>query len=678
MTGLYFSDQAGKSYYCNSILQFLNDQPERILGILTKFGAKYGFDSSVEQISAWKLQISSLQSKLKESGCEGDIIFEYDIVRLGKRIDVVLLIKHMVFSLEFKNGATKYLARDAEQAEDYALNLKNFHKESENLYVCPILIATEADDKENIIDSYDDGQIRLQYANKSTIMSCIQAVYDRYGSNEKIDFNKWYNSQYCPTPTIIEAAVTAYRGNTVAEIAHSEAGQEDIEACEREILKIIDDAKKNNKKAICFITGVPGAGKTLVGLNMASKNLNTETKTKAVYLSGNGPLVEVLRKALINNVIDRKKELNDVKDNKDERIKIKATVNAFIQEAYRFRKDNINHSEIEPPENVIIFDEAQRCWNKNKLTDWTKKKMGVDVNASEPEYFIQIMDRRKDWAVIICLVGLGQDIYDGEVGINEWFRAGIEDFDNWELYYSPKIFEQLEDKNINRGLIESSARAHKVDELHLSTSIRSFRNEKQCQFVDNLLGNNPKKAQKIYDSIKKDYPIFITRSYKKAQLYIKSKVRGSQRCGVVACSSAQRLKPEGIFVPTNIDVKNWFLAPKEDLRSSNAMEVVASEFKVQGLEIDYAVVCWDADLRRINNDWDYYKFKGTKWQKRHSKEQQRYLLNAYRVLLTRARQAMVIFVPEGVEQEIDPTRNKDYYDSIYNYLHIECGIDELI
>lgn len=678
ITGINFSDQSGKSYYCNSIYNFLSDKPDEILGSLTKFGAKYGFDSSIEQIGAWDKQIRSLQDKLSDSGCSGDIIFEYDIVRLGKRIDVVLLIKHMVFSLEFKNGATKYLARDAEQAEDYALDLKNFHKESENLYVCPILIATEAENKSNILDAYDDGQIRLQYANKNNMMSCIKDVYEKYGSDEKIDFNKWYNSPYCPTPTIIEAAVAAYRDNTVKEIAHSEAGQANIDACEAKTNEIIEDAKKNNKKAICFITGVPGAGKTLVGLDMAAKHLSVENKTNAVYLSGNGPLVSVLKTALIENTIARTKENNKGKISKEEKNNINVAVSAFIQEAYRFRNDSLKHFDIEPPENIIIFDEAQRCWDKDRLTNWTKQKMNMDVEVSEPECFIQIMNRRNDWAIIICLVGLGQDINDGEVGINEWFRSGLKDFKNWDLYYSPAIFEQLEDNTIDKELIASSSKSHCIKELHLSTSIRSFRSERQSEFVDNLLANNPAKAKDIYNEIRDDYPIFITRNIKAAKTYIRHKVRGSQRCGIVACSSAQRLKPEGIYVPKDIDVENWFLASKEDLRSSNAMEVVASEFKVQGLEIDYSVVCWDADLRRNNNEWDYFNFKGTKWQKRNKFEQQRYLLNAYRVLLTRARQAMVIFVPEGVDEEEDQTRNKKYYDDIYDYLKNQCGIEELI
>lgn len=509
-------------------------------------------------------------------------------------------------------------------------------------------------------------------------MQCIKAVYDKYGTDEALDAFKWYNSQYCPTPTIIEAAVTAYRDHTVAEIANSEAGQANVDLCEAEVNRIVNYARENGKKCICFITGVPGAGKTLVGLDLASRNLSVENNTKAVYLSGNGPLVAVLRQALINNTIEQhKRNSSSKKIGKDDRKRIEMAVRTFIQEAYLFRKWSIEKPNDEPPENVVIFDEAQRCWNRNKLTDWSKKKMKTDLEASEPEYFIKIMDRRKDWAVIVCLVGLGQDIYDGEVGINEWFRSGIQDFEDWEFYYSPKIFDQLEDTAIDRRLIEGSPRTHAVPELHLATSIRSFRSERQSQFVDLLLANKPTKAKSIYESIKDQYPVYVTRDISKAKAFIRKKVRGSQRCGIVACSSAQRLKPDGIFVPTDIDVENWFLAPKEDLRSSNRLEVVASEFKVQGLEVDYAIVCWDADLRRKGDSWDYYSFRGTTWNKRNKEEQKRYLLNAYRVLLTRARQSMVIFVPHGDDPENDPTRDYRLYDGIYKYLNEDCGIEEL-
>lgn len=657
-----FCTQTGKAYYCNSIPGFIQDTSDSIIGHLVK----RAFDNNDNQIDAWNNQICELQKKLEECAMEGDIIFEYDIVRLGKRIDVILLIKHMVFSLEFKNGKNIYTAQDAQQAEDYAIDIKNFHKESEDLFVCPILIATDAPKykKEQSIDSYPDKQIFLQRENMDTLADKLRQIIDKYGEDEEIDFDKWFNSPYHPTPTIIAAAVEAYTSHDISEIAHSEAGQDDIDKCEQKIEEIVEYARENKKKCVCFVTGVPGAGKTLVGLDVVAKNLKKETDNLSVYLSGNGPLVEVLREAL-------KKSVKDKKQNKKE---TEAAINALIQSSFAFKRDNARLN-TPTPEHIMIFDEAQRVWDVQKMT--RKHEKAPDMSVSEPHLLFRIMDRHDDWAVMICLVGLGQDIYDGEVGINEWFRTGIEDFADWEMYFSPAIFAQIEDKDIDVDMIKSCERCHEMMELHLKTSVRSFRADKQCQFVDSLLDNAPEKAKEVYSFISEKYPVYITRDIKKAKKWVRSQVRGSQRCGVLACSSAQRLKPEGVYVPTEIDVKNWFLAPSDDLRSSNMMEVVASEFKVQGLEIDWAVVCWDADLRRKNQDeWDHYSFKGTRWNKRNKLEQKRYLVNSYRVLLTRARQGMVIFVPHGVEEEEDATRNHQFYDEIYNYLLL-CGIKEL-
>lgn len=662
MTKYTFSTKKGKAYYYNGIPEFIDDNAESIIGELVK----HSFDVGKEQTNAWERQISELQKRLARCGMEGDIIFEYDIIRLGKRIDVILLIRHMVFSLEFKNGKNVFTAQDAQQAEDYAIDIKNFHKESEDLYVCPILIATDAPEYHKLQSSncYPDKQIYLQRENIETLIPKVDKISRLYGDDGEIDFEKWFNSPYYPTPTIIAAAVEAYSTHDLSEIAQSEAGQDNINACESKLYEIIEYAKNNEKKCVCFVTGVPGAGKTLVGLDVVAKNLGKGEDGLSVYLSGNGPLVEVLREALKRSVKAEKKVTRETQ----------AAINALIQSSYSFKKDNASHNR-PTAENIMIFDEAQRVWNETKMA---RKHDDPSMAVSEPYLLYSIMDRHKDWALIICLVGLGQDIYDGEVGINEWFRCGIDDFTEWELFYSPDIFSQVEDKNIDREKIEKCDRCHEIRELHLKTSIRSFRADKQCQFVDFLLDNDPKKTKQIYDLISEKYPIYITRDYETAKKWARSQVRGSQRCGVLACSSAQRLKPEGIYVPTEIDVKNWFLAPSDDLRSSNMMEVVASEFKVQGLEIDWAVVCWDADLRRTKDDknWEYYSFRGTKWYRRNKPEQKRYLLNSYRVLLTRARQGMIIFVPKGVDSEVDPTRDEKYYNGIYQYL-ISCGIKEI-
>ena len=464
-----FSTQSGKAYYCNSIPGFINEESTNIVGQLVK----HSFEVNKEQSDAWENQIAELQKRLEQCHVEGDIIFEYDIVRLGKRIDVILLIKNMVFSLEFKNGKKIFTAQDAQQAEDYALDIKNFHKESENLYVCPILVATNAPKypKQQLTDCYPDKQIYLQRENIDTLFPKIETIVNKYGDDNRIDFEKWFNSQYFPTPTIVAAAVEAYNSHNVSEIARSEAGQDNIEKCEQKIYEIIEYAQSNKKKCICFVTGVPGAGKTLVGLDVVAKSLENRGDSLSVYLSGNGPLVEVLREALKKDVKSRKKINKETE----------GAINALIQEGFAFKRDNMR-TNMPTPEKILIYDEAQRVWDVSKMK--AKHKDDLRMHVSEPQLLYSIMDRHEEWAVMICLVGLGQDIYDGEVGINEWFRCGIDEFTNWEMFYSGAIFDQVEDKNIDRNKIQECDRCKEVKELHLSTSIRSFRADKQCQFVD--------------------------------------------------------------------------------------------------------------------------------------------------------------------------------------------------
>lgn len=668
-----FSTREDKAYYYNSIPGFINDDSDTVLNQLIK----HSFEDNERQRDAWANQIGELQRRLDKCQMDGDIIFEYDIVRLGKRIDVILLIRHMVFSLEFKNTKNKeFIATDAQQAEDYATDIKNFHKESEDLYVCPILIVTDAKKPKNKrgIGHYKDKQIYLQCENIDTVIPKVEEISSIYGDEKKIDFHTWFNSPYYPTPTIIAAAVEAYRSHNLTEIANSEASQKSIEACENRIQSIIAFAKEGHKKCVCFITGVPGAGKTLVGLDVVTKNLARDDKDLSVYISGNGPLVKVLRKALKNSIVMRNNSLpKELRKRKEELDKERIGIDHLIESSLGFKKHyakNPTHL----PDHVLIFDEAQRVWNQQQMA---RKHKDDDVpEVSEPFFLYSIMDRHQDWAVMVCLVGLGQDIHDGEVGINEWFACGINDYKEWELFYSSRIFEQFEDKNINKEMIEACPRCHVIDELHLNVSARSFRANNQCSFVDYLIDNKPEEAKDVLNSLSEKYPIYITRDFARAKRWVRSKVRGSQRCGVLASSNAMRLKPEGIYVPKDIDVENWFLAPSDDIRSSNSMEIVASEFKVQGLEIDWSVVCWDADLRRSKNEWAYYSFVGTKWQSRRQPDSRRYLLNSYRVLLTRARQGMVIFVPKGVDPDEDSTRDHSFYDDIYDYLS-RCGIKEL-
>jgi len=302
------------------------------------------------------------------------------------------------------------------------------------------------------------------------------------------------------------------------------------------------------------------------------------------------------------------------------------------------------------------------------------KKGKIDFNQSEPEFLIGVMDRHTDWATIICLVGGGQEINTGEAGLHEWFSSLKRSFPNWTIHISSKLVDYeytqgtalYDDNNLDR------VRIH--DDLHLSVSVRSFRSEKIAAFVKAVLDCDSETAKVLYSEVQGDYPICITRDISCAKSWLRSKARGSERYGLLASSGAIRLKPFAINVKNSIDPINWFLNDEDDIRSSYFLEDVATEFDVQGLELDWTCVAWDADLRHNGKEWLRKSFRGTKWQTLNDEDAKRYLLNAYRVLLTRARQGMVIFVPNGSSE--DETRSHSFYDETFNYLRA-LGVVEI-
>lgn len=665
-----FKNQIGKAYYFDTIDNFVNEKTENIISQLTSGSCGEGFEINEEQYEAWKNQIEILQERLKNK-YSGNIIFEYNIIRRSKRIDVILLIQDIVFSVEFKNKKKDFPSDNKEQAEDYAIDIKNFHCESENLYVCPILVATDAPKSKikNIIDAYSNKEVFLQLANADSLSVSIKEVLEKYAENKTIDFDKWFNSLYCPTPTIINATIEAYNRHSVSEIAHSSTTQEVIEKCKKSIRSVVKNTREKQKKSICFVTGVPGAGKTLVGLDLAAENNGGTSSNDVSYISGNGPLVEVLRAALIKDLKTKKKDKHEISTLES------GISGVLIRAAHAWRSEHFigDNNFVEPQEHVLIFDEAQRCWDAAKMKKWSKTswKKGDVFEISEPECILRAMAKKKDWCVLVCLVGLDQEINEGESGIEEWFRSINTTGEQWNVYCSDEILDRYSD-SMKTNNIEPTL----INELHLSEPVRTFKANMLNEFVSDLLKNEYKSARKIYEKLILKYPLYITRDVNYAKRIVRTMTKGSERCGLMACSSSQRLKPEGIYVQKNIDVVNWFLAPKDDLRSSHALEIAADEFKVQGLEVDYGLVCWDADLRRNrkNDNWEYFKFKGTKWQQRKKDTEIRYLINAYRVLLTRSRQGMIIFVPNGDPTKYDETRKKEYYDAIFEYLHSKCGV----
>lgn len=652
-----------RAYYSARIREFVDEKPETLLG---KLMVSDEFSTTDLQKNAWRKEIDILQDQLR-SVENGDIAFEYTIPRMGHRIDVVCIIHGLIFLLEFKVGDREYRKSTADQVMDYALDLKYFHELSADRYIIPISIPTEAPSVCNEVSFMEDKISDVLKCTKDNIGLTINSVLSSV-QDQDLSMMDWINSRYAPTPTIIEAAQAMYRNHSVRDISRNDAGTYNLTATTETINQIIDDCKRNHKKAICFVTGVPGAGKTLAGLNIANERHNFDADEHAVFLSGNGPLVDILQAALAKDrsnrtgitIAEAKKETK-----------------AFIQIIHRFRDEALTTNN-PPAEKVAIFDEAQRAWNEESLTDFMKRKKGVDAfNQSEPEFLIRIMDRHQDCAVIVCLVGGGQEIYNGEAGIIDWFRALQNKFRNWHIYLSDKMTdsEYVGNSSIEELLTGCSYSLRPA--LHLGVSLRSFRSEKLAEFVKLLLDNEPSAAAAVYSELSIHYPIILTRDLDKAKEWIRKKARGTERYGLLASSEGKRLRGIGIWVPSVINHVGWFLNEKDNVDSSYFLEVAASEFKVQGLEIDYSILAWDADLRRSGEGFDYFKFRGTRWNHVNNMQQQKYLKNAYRVLMTRARQGMIIFVPSGTDPEDDPTRDSAYYDDIYKYLR-SCGIKELM
>ncbi len=647
-----------RSYYAKTIKEFLRDSDSSILGELVRH---HEFALEDLQRNAWLHQIQILKRLFRVPTENIFIIFEYAIPRMGKRVDNVLLIKGSVFVLEFKVGENKYTHSAIDQALDYSLDLKNFHEQSHNRRIIPIVVATEAPNLQNAVTPYDDLVYTPLKANQTNLSSLLHMVYEQIPVSP-IDFSLWEDSIYKPTPTIIEAAQALYRGHDVSEISRSDSGAINLSRTSNAIDSIIDYSKQYNHKSICFITGVPGAGKTLAGLNIANERNNTDAGEHAVFLSGNGPLVEVLQEALARN------EVLDAK-NTDTRLtkkKALAKTRAFIQNIHHFRDDSIQ-TERAPIEKVVIFDEAQRAWTLEQTNSFMSRKKGIpNFNMSEPDFLISVMDRHSGYAIVICLIGGGQEINTGEAGLPEWFSAIEKHYPHWHIYVSSQLsdVEYTGNQNLYAGIQPS--KLHYQKDLHLSVSVRSFRSEKVSELVKKIIDNNISAAKNLWLGIKQDYPIYLTRSLDSAKKWLNQRARGSERVGIVASSGAYRLRPFGIHVKSNIDPRNWFLNEKNDVRSSFYLEEVATEFDIQGLELDWTCVAWDADFRYNKTHWEYKSFRGTSWQNVNDATRQQYLKNAYRVLLTRARQGMIIFVPDGDNDDI--TRKTEFYDYTFNYL----------
>ncbi len=654
-----------RAWYASSIDEFLVAPPDQVLGQLTRNST---FSVETTQRDAWLTEIRFLRERLR--GLAGAVILEFSIPRMGRRIDAVLLLGNVVFAVEFKVGATSVDASALEQVWDYALDLKNFHEASHALPIVPIAIATAAPEVTGIVVDPDaDGVCRPIAATPALFRSILDAAVTKFAGGA-IDAQGWLMSSYKPTPTIVEAARALYAQHSVEDIARYDAGAENLRVTSQHIEDIVADAKASGRKVICFVTGVPGAGKTLVGLNVATRRREEHKSDPAVFLSGNGPLVAVLREALTRD--EQARQLaRGVRARKG---KIADSVKQFIQNVHHFRDEAIKDPKA-PVEHVAVFDEAQRAWTREMTANFMRRKKGIEgFDQSEPEFLISYLDRHDDWGVVVCLVGGGQEINTGEAGIDSWLDAVRSSFPKWRMHISSR----LTDHEYSAGHALDSLRTRPEtlfdDCLHLAVSMRSFRAENVSAFVKALLDRELPTARRTYEQLAERYPLVITRDLDAAKEWVRDHARGSERFGLVASSKAMRLKPHAIDVRVDIEPVHWFLNDRDDIRSSYYLEDAATEFQVQGLELDWTCVTWDGDLRHHDRGWGFHDFRGSRWQNVNNLDNQRYLLNAYRVLLTRARQGMVIFVPRGDRR--DATRPPENYDGTYAFLR-EAGVAEV-
>ena len=649
-----------RAWYGAPIAQFLSASADHVLGALANGSGRANTSVEPAQSAAWLREIEILKDNL--AGLTGHIFLEFTIPRMGRRIDAVLLIDSVLILLEFKVGARQFDRAGLDQVWDYALDLKNFHEGSHDLVIVPVLVATDTNTAaDNALSLALDRVAMPLTSTTEGLRSLIDRVMALVGSAPR-DGLKWEATPYRPTPTIIEAALALYTHHTVDSIARHDAGAKNLRSTSKRIEELIRDAKREHKKLICFVTGVPGAGKTLVGLNVATLHRKNEARDPAVYLSGNGPLVMVLREALTRDEYARRK-------NSGERIsKLQAgtPVKSFIQNVHHFRDEALRSDE-PPYDHVVIFDEAQRAWNVEKTAQFMKQRKGVpNFSQSEAEFLISYLDRHTDWAVIVCLVGGGQEIHTGEAGIGAWLNAASNKFPLWDLYISDKLTDTEYAVGEAIDFAQSLPSARFEPDLHLAVSMRSFRAERVSGFVKAVLDCDTRQASELLAELRDRYPIALTRDLGDAKEWIRSRARGTERYGMVASSKAMRLKPYAIDIRVSVDPVHWFLDERDDTRSSWYLEDCATEFQVQGLELDWVCVTWDGDLRYALDDWSYHDFRGTRWNNINKADNRSYLKNAYRVLLTRARQGMVIFVPKG--DSADPTRQPAYYDATFEYL----------
>jgi hypothetical protein len=654
-----------RAFYAASVAEFLADTADAILGRLSARHVAQFASAEREQVHAWLREIAILRRAFLEigPGCETwSILLEVPLLRLGKRLDAVVLASGRVMVVEFKIGANRYNAADRVQVERYALALRDFHEVSRSRVIVPILCAEDAPARP-LTPAVLDGVAGTLEANPHTLAQALLAVKaETHGVAEPETWFEFDNSPYRPTPTIVEAAQALYAGHQIADIGRGDAADAELQSAADALDGIVAEAQTRAGKTVCFVTGAPGAGKTLLGLNLALKGRAGETSS--ALLSGNPPLVHVLTEALAEDAAKR---------GKLSKAEARHQAAGAIQNLLGYLKEHRDGAL--PPEHVVVFDEAQRAWD----AEVGQKLMGRA--ESEPAAFLNILDRL-DWACLVCLVGPGQEINRGEGGLALWGEALFEaarSGRSWTIIAAPQAVRGGADV-AGAGLISTLAQTLDIREerrIHLANSIRAYRNALHGKWVAALLESDLAATRRIADEMTGP-PALVARDLETAKAWLRERRRGGRSVGLLVSSGGVRLVAEGVPpAPRSNELDaicHWFLKPYTDFRSSGALEIPMSEFGCQGLEIDYAGLCWGGDLVWHADQWRPRLMRAPKWQVQNDPDKRRFRLNGYRVLLTRARAGLVIYVPAGDTD--DPTRSPEEFDAIAATL-VAAGCEEL-
>jgi hypothetical protein len=643
-----------RPWFAQSLGAFRLQTPAEIAASLAyEQAARFG-TLELKQRDSWEASAVLLQAALAEGDDAWHIFMECDLLRLEKRAGAILLTDRAIFVLEFKMGAQKPDLNDLRQTDNYAMDLHDFHAGSRGVPIIPVLVAPAAPQRDLDLPLFWHGVAPVMVANAAMLSDIVARAQAAIPLPAKpIDANAWAHAAYRPVPSVLEAARLLYRRNAVPDIGATRADAHNLTRTTDAIARVIAKAKTEGGRYVVFVTGIPGAGKTLCGLNLVFGALR---ESGAAFLSGNVPLVTVLREALARDAAPQGGAAFQAAER---------AARTALQNVHRFLEHHVIHAHEIPEARIIVFDEAQRAWDQAQATrDGQRRKSHLSL--SEPAHTLEIMARHDGWTVIVALIGNGQEINTGEAGLAEWGRV-IAASPSWRAVAARR--STTTDDPAQRLAEGAGPWLAFDDDLDLQTPIRSLRSSRGTEWVDAVLQGDARAACAIAEATP-ELPYYITRDASAWRAALRARTRGLRRAGLVASAGARRLRAEGLGVQVP-DIADWFLKRWPDIRSSEALETFATEYDCQGLELDVVGLAWGGDFLRHAGQWRARRFVGHHWQIVRGVEEQRYILNTYRVLLTRARYETIIWVPPGSASD-DPfhdiTRPSAEMDALADFL----------